>query len=58
MPKRLEMKLKKEAMKKGMTGETLNAYVYGTMQKMGMMKAQKMRKMSNDDMEKHQKKKK
>ena len=35
MPKVMERELKKEAKKKGLTGERLNAYVYGTMRKIG-----------------------
>lgn len=33
MPKKMEQALKKEAAKKGLTGERKNAYVYGTLQK-------------------------
>ncbi len=33
MPKKMEQALKKQAHKKGLTGEKKNAYVYGTMQK-------------------------
>jgi len=33
MPKKLEEKLKREATKKGLTGERRNAYIYGTMQR-------------------------
>lgn len=32
MPKKMEEKLKREARKKGLTGDDFNAYVYGTMQ--------------------------
>ena len=35
MPKRLERRLKKEVKKKGLKGERANAYVYGTMRKLG-----------------------
>jgi hypothetical protein len=35
MPKEMEMKLKKTASKKGLTGDRKNAYVYGTMRKTG-----------------------
>ena len=35
MPKELERKLKKEAKHRGLTGEKANAYVYGTMRKLG-----------------------
>jgi hypothetical protein len=35
MPKELEAKLKKEARKKGLKGESANAYVFGTMRKTG-----------------------
>jgi len=35
MPKELERKLKAEAKKKGLKGERANAYVYGTLRKLG-----------------------
>jgi len=35
MPKAMEMALKKEATKKGLTGKRKNSYVYGTMRKSG-----------------------
>lgn len=35
MPKELERKLKREAEKKGLTGERKDAFIYGTMRKMG-----------------------
>jgi len=35
MPKALERKLKKEAAKKGLSGKRKNAYVYGSLRKMG-----------------------
>ena len=35
MPKKMEMALKKEAKKKGLSKERVGAYVYGTMRKMG-----------------------
>jgi hypothetical protein len=35
MPKKMELKLKKEAAKKGLTGARADAYVYGTMRKAG-----------------------
>ena len=35
MPKALEKQLKKEAKRKGLTGERADAYVYGTMRKTG-----------------------
>lgn len=35
MPKELELKLKKEASKKGFGDERSNAYVYGTLRKTG-----------------------
>lgn len=37
MPKELELKLKKEARKKGLTGERADKYVYETMRKTGWM---------------------
>lgn len=35
MPEKMEKNLKKQASKKGLTGERKNAYVYGTMRKTG-----------------------
>jgi len=35
MPEKMEKQLKKQATKKGLTGERKNAYVYGTMRKTG-----------------------
>jgi len=35
MPAELEKKLKKEAIKKALTPERKNAYIYGTMRKTG-----------------------
>ena len=35
MPKKLERRLKKEVNKKGLKGKRANAYVYGTMRKLG-----------------------
>lgn len=35
MPKEMERALKKEAHKKGLTGERADAYIYGTMRKTG-----------------------
>jgi hypothetical protein len=35
MPKAMEKALKKEAKKKGLTGERADRYVYGTMRKTG-----------------------
>ena len=35
MPKKLEQALKREANKKGLTGERKNAYVYGALRKTG-----------------------
>jgi hypothetical protein len=35
MPKALEERLKREGRKKGLKGERLRAYVYGTMRKAG-----------------------
>ena len=38
MPKKVELKLKKEAKKKGFSKKRTGAYVYGTMKKLGLMK--------------------
>lgn len=35
MPKKLEEKLRKEGIAKGLSGERLDAYVYGTLRKTG-----------------------
>jgi len=35
MPKKLEIKLEREAAKKGLTGKKAGAYVYGTLRKTG-----------------------
>ncbi len=35
MPKKLERQLEQEAKKKHLSGERKNAYVYGTMRKLG-----------------------
>lgn len=40
MPKELEEKLRAQAKKQGLSGERLNAYVYGTMRRMGWVPAQ------------------
>jgi len=37
MPKELEARLKRAGKKKGFTGERLKAYIYGTMNKLGLM---------------------
>ena len=45
MPKKEEEKLKKQAEKKGLTGDRKNAYVYGTMNK--IEKARKIKRKRN-----------
>jgi len=35
MPKKLEKKLKRSAKKKGLKGKRKNAYIFGTMRKLG-----------------------
>jgi hypothetical protein len=35
LPKKMEKELKREAKKKGLTGERADAYIYGTMRKTG-----------------------
>lgn len=42
MPKALENKLKKEGRAKGKKGKTLDRYVYGTLNKLGFMKGNKV----------------
>jgi len=44
MPKEVEDKLKREAKKKGLSKEETGAYVYGTMQKKGLLGKKKKRK--------------
>jgi hypothetical protein len=39
MPKKLEQKLKEEARKKGLKGKRRDAYIYGTMSKLGWRKS-------------------
>ena len=41
MPKAMERKLKAQARKKGYKGKRANAYVYGTMNKLGLMPKRK-----------------
>lgn len=41
MPKEVEQKLKRSGKKKGFTGKRLKAYIYGTMNKLGLMKDKK-----------------
>jgi hypothetical protein len=38
MPKEVEDRLKREARKKGLTGKARDAYIFGTMNRMGMLK--------------------
>lgn len=44
MPKKLEQKLREEAKKKGLKGDKLDAYVYGTMRKQGWIPSTQKRK--------------
>jgi hypothetical protein len=44
MPKELEDKLKREAAAKGYTGRRADSYVYGTMNKLGLMHGNKATK--------------
>lgn len=44
MPKELEAKLKKQASKKGLTGERKNAFIYGTLRKTGWRPAREERR--------------
>jgi hypothetical protein len=41
MPKAMEKALKARANKMGLKGKRANAYIYGTMNKMGMMRGNK-----------------
>lgn len=41
MPKEMERKLKAEAKKKGLSGDRADAYVYGTMNKLGKLHPKK-----------------
>jgi hypothetical protein len=41
MPKELEAKLKRSGKKKGFTSDRLKRYIYGTMNKLGLMKGNK-----------------
>lgn len=38
MPKKMEEELRREGIKKGLTGKQLDAYIYGTMQKIATEK--------------------
>lgn len=49
MPKKMEEALKKEAAKKGFTGERANKYIYGTMRKTGWKPGQEEKKGSWKD---------
>jgi hypothetical protein len=42
MPKKLENKLRREANHMGLTGRKADAYVYGTMNNLGMMHGNKV----------------
>ena len=44
MPKKLERKLKKKAIQKGLKGKRKKAYIYGTMRKTGWKPSRKKRK--------------
>lgn len=46
MPKILEAKLKREARKKGLTGERANAYIYGTLRHTGWTPSTQRKKKS------------
>lgn len=43
MPKAMERKLKRQAKRKGLTGDRADAYVYGTMRKAGWKPKRKKR---------------
>jgi len=38
MPKKVEEKLRKQGLRKGLTGKALDRYIYGTMAKRGIWK--------------------
>lgn len=42
MPKEVEAKLKAEGRKKGLKGDALDRFVFGTMNKLGLMKGSKI----------------
>lgn len=44
MPKKMEEALKREAAKRGLTGERRNAYVYGTLRKTGWVHSTQKKK--------------
>ena len=44
MPKKMERELRKEAEKKGLTGDKADAFVYGTMRKQGWKPGKKGKK--------------
>lgn len=46
MPKKLEKELKAQGRKKGLKGEKLDAYVYGTLRKTGWTPSKKKNKKS------------
>lgn len=46
MPKKLERKLKRQAAKKGLTGERKDAYVYGSLRNTGWTPKKKAKKKS------------
>ncbi len=41
MPKKVEAKLKRSGKKRGFVGKRLKDYIYGTMNKLGLMKEKK-----------------
>ena len=48
MPKAMEMALKREAAKKGLSKERTGAYVYGTMRKTGWVPSTQMHKAAHN----------
>ena len=44
MPKELEERLERQAEKKGLKGERKNRFVYGTMNKLGLLNPKKKRR--------------
>ncbi len=57
MPKELEAKLKRQARKKGFTGERFNKYVYGGLRATGWTPSHQKKKLRKIDYKRHLKNK-